>query len=126
MIKLIILAIAFACIIVILKGINSDYFLPVLVVSSIILIYYTLIMIKQSFGFINDLIELSKIDSGFYKILFKILGISYLIEFSSGIIEDMGLKSLSDKLVLMGKVMIFIVSLPIFYSLYNLLISLIK
>ena len=38
----------------------------------------------------------------------------------------MGYKSLSDKLVLIGKLMVFIVSIPVFYAVINLVISLIK
>ena len=62
----------------------------------------------------------------FYKIIFKITAISYLVEFGAGIIDDFGLKSLSDKLVFVGKVVIFCMSMPIIYAVFNLLLGIIQ
>ena len=81
---------------------------------------------REVFSFFNQIIEASGVDIELYKIIFKIVGISYLVEFGAGTVEDMGYKSISDKLVLIGKLSIFIVSMPIFYAVINLLFSLIK
>lgn len=126
MTKIIIIGIILSIILVLLKNVNSDLFAPALVASGIILIYFSLIYFKEAFSFINQIIELSGIDVELYKIIFKIVGISYLVEFGAGTVEDMGYKSLSDKLVLIGKLMVFIVSIPVFYAVINLVISLIK
>ena len=126
MAKIIIIGIILSIILVLLKNFNSDLFAPALVASGIILIYYSLIYFKEAFTFINQIVELSGVDIGLYKIIFKIIGISYLVEFGAGTVEDMGYKSLSDKLVLIGKLMVFIVSMPVFYAVINLVISLIK
>ena len=49
------------------------------------------------------------------------MAIGYLVEFSAGVVEDFGSKSIADKLVLAGKVIIFAVSLPIIKSLLTLI-----
>ena len=51
----------------------------------------------------------------------KIVAIGYLVEFAAGILEDFGSKSLADKLVFAGKVVIFTMSVPILRSLVELI-----
>ena len=46
------------------------------------------------------------------------------MEFAAGAIEDFGLKSLSDKLVLIGKLIIIGVSMPVIYAVINLVTGL--
>ena len=55
------------------------------------------------------------------KIIVKIVAIGYLVEFSAGVIEDFGSKSIADKLILAGKVIIFAVSVPIIRSMLELI-----
>ena len=71
---------------------------------------------------IGDYAELGKIT---IKIVIKIIGISYLIEFSSGLIEDFGLKSLSDKIVFVGKIAILTTAYPIIEKLIKTVTELI-
>ena len=126
MVKIILIGIIISVILVLLKNFNSELFAPALVASGIILSYYALGYFREVFSFFNQIIEASGVDIELYKIIFKIVGISYLVEFGAGTVEDMGYKSISDKLVLIGKLSIFIVSMPIFYTVINLLFSLIK
>ena len=51
----------------------------------------------------------------------KIVAIGYLVEFAAGIVEDFGAKSVADKLVFAGKVVIFSVSLPILRAMVSLI-----
>ena len=51
----------------------------------------------------------------------KIVAIGWLVEFAAGIVEDFGSKSIADKLVFAGKVVIFSVSLPIVRTMVSLI-----
>lgn len=126
MVKLVILTILFSTILIVLKNVNSDLFVPTLVCSGVIILSFGITYLNQAFGFISSLIDSTKIDVEFYKIIFKVVGIAYLIEFGAGTVEEVGYKSLSDKLVMVGKIIIFVVSMPIFYAIFNLLGSLIQ
>ena len=126
MMQIVALTILFAIIIVYLKSVNSEIALIALVGAGIILSSYAFFHLAQTFDFINKLIELTKIDKGIFKIIFKITAIGYLIEFGAGTINDFGLKSLADKLVFVGKIIILSVSMPIFYALFNLISGLIQ
>lgn len=126
MVKLVILTILFSTMLIVLKSVNSDLFVPALVCSGVIILSFGITYLNQAFSFISSLIDSTKIDVEFYKIIFKIVGIAYLIEFGAGTVEEVGYKSLSDKLVMVGKIIIFVVSMPIFYAIFNLLGSLIQ
>ena len=53
------------------------------------------------------------------KIVIKIVGISYLVEFTSDLIDDFGLKSLSDKIVFAGRILILTTAFPIIEKLIS-------
>jgi len=90
-----------------------------------ILLVLVLTEIGTVIGSIESLLNISSIDSTMCGIIIKITGISYLIEFASDTIEDFGAKSLADKVVFGGKILILSMSFPIIKSLISLLSALI-
>ncbi|MGN1314756.1 MAG: SpoIIIAC/SpoIIIAD family protein [Lachnospiraceae bacterium] len=57
----------------------------------------------------------------YYKILFKIIGITYLCEFASGICKDAGYQSISAQVELLGKMMILVSGMPILVTIIETL-----
>ena len=126
MIKIVAIAIVCALIIIYLKSINSELTMIATIGSGIILIYISIEYLAQAVDAINTLINISGIDKGLYSIIFKITAIGYLTEFGANIITDFGMKSLADKLIFVGKIIIFNLSLPIIYSVINLLVGIVQ
>lgn len=126
MIKIVSIAIVFAIIILYLKSINNELAFLATIGAGIILLFSLINYISQTFDFLTSLVELSGLDNNFYKIIFKITAIGYLIEFGASTLQDFGLKSLSEKLIFAGKIIILSVSLPIIYAIYNLMTGLIS
>ena len=120
MVKIVLLTIIFAIIIIYLKGVNSELFTLATVGASIVVISLVVEYIGQAFSVFNMMIDATKIDRSLFNIIFKIMAIGYLVEFGAGIVNDFGLKSLADKLVFAGKIVIFCMSLPIIYAVFNL------
>lgn len=77
------------------------------------------------FGFIVSLIDRAGVNGSVVKSVIKIVGIGYITEFSAGVVEDAGNKSLSEKIIMAGKVIILVVSLPILTALFDLVSELI-
>lgn len=77
----------------------------------------------QIFDFLRRFIEKTGIDGSVIKALVKIVGIGYVADFSAGIVEESGSKALSEKIVLGGKVIIFIMSIPIIKMLFEIISS---
>lgn len=125
MIKIIIITIIFAFLIVYLKSTKSEYADLALVGSSIILIFISIDYVSSTLEVINKIVELSNLNKEYYKIILKIISIAYVVEFGSSTIEDMGLKSLSNKIVFLGKIIIIAVSAPIIYAVFNVINQLI-
>ena len=124
MIKLVAIALVLSLIIVYLRSINSEFSFIATVGAGILI----LVLIVDEFGetiiFISNLIELTNISPEIFKILFKITAVGYVVEFGAQTISDFGLTAISDKLLFAGKLIIFTMSMPIIYSLLNLLIGL--
>lgn len=126
MIKIVAIAIICSILILYLRSTGSEYTTVCIVGAGVLIISYALTYITEIFEFINKIASLSGIDSNFFKIIYKITAIGYLIEFSSGILEDVGLQSLSKKLIFTGKIIILSISLPVLYAVFNLITGLIK
>lgn len=121
MIKIVAIALVCALILSILKYVNSELFVPGLIATGVIIISFSLPYLSQTIVFFREIYELTNLDGQMLKIIIKIIAIAYLVEIASGTIEDMGLKGVSDKLALVGKVIIITISMPILYSLLNII-----
>ena len=126
MIKILSIAILCTIIVVYLKEINSNLAIPALIVSGIIVILFSLNYLKNSFELVGKIIEMTSIDNKIVTSILKITVIANLIEFTALTIEDFGLKSLSEKLIFCGKIIIFSISAPIFYSVFEVIIGLLQ
>lgn len=126
LIKVIILGIVISIITIFLKQIKPEYSLICVIVGSIILIIYIINAITPIFTYFNEIVSKTGIDDEMFKTLLKIIGVGYLIEFSASICIDSGNTSIADKIVLAGKLLIFVLSLPIITSLFDMIMELIK
>lgn len=124
MIKIVATALICACLILFFKKINSELTILMEIMSGIILLFLIFSHLQTTFSFFTDLINKTALDESLYKIVFKVMAVGYLVEFGAGIIEDFGLKGLSDKLVFAGKVIIISISMPIIYAVINLITEL--
>ena len=115
--KVAIIGIVCAVIIVYLKSVNSDFAMPATICAGIIILLLTLSYVGDFLSVFKGLAQNAGLDSSVLKIILKIVAISYLIEFSATLIEDFGLKSIADKVVFAGKILILTLSAPIIENL---------
>ena len=126
MLQITAISIICAIIIIFLKNVNSELAFISTLASGIILVSVAFSYLSDTFSFINQVMEMTGIDKEYYVIIFKITAIGYITEFGASVIEDFGLKSLADKLVLVGKITIISISLPVIYAVLNLLKGLVQ
>ena len=105
----------------ILKSSKPELAFAVTIAGGVIILIFALDMLGASLRIFTDIAEKTGIDQSLVKIILKIVAIGYLVEFSAGIVEDFGSKSIADKLVLAGKIIILTVSIPIIQSLITLI-----
>ena len=106
---------------VFLRGSKPELALAVTIAGAALIPLFAVDLLSASFQIFSDIAAKTGIDDSLVKIVVKIVAIGYLVEFSAGVVEDFGSKSVADKLVFAGKAVIFTVSLPIFESLLTLI-----
>ena len=110
----------------ILKSHKSDL-VPLCVTAGGILIALTAFdYLSESLDFIRKFTEQTNIDKSVIRIIFKAVGIGYIIELTASSVKDLGFESIAGKLILCGKLIIFVMSVPILQSLFDVIIKLIK
>ena len=103
------------------RGTKPELTFAVSIAGAVIILLFIVDMLASSFQIFGEIAEKTGIDDSLVKIIVKIVAIGYLVEFSAGVIEDFGSKSIADKLILAGKVIIFAVSVPIIRSMLELI-----
>ena len=73
----------------------------------------------EIFSALSDIANKTGIPNSIYKTVLKIISIGYIADFSAGIVEDTGQKALAEKIVLGGKLIIMVLSLPILMLLFD-------
>lgn len=104
-----------------LKGTKPELAFAVTIAGSIILLLFTFELFRDSISIFSKIAEATGIQSSMVKILLKMVGIGYLVEFSAGILNDFGQNSVADKLVFCGKVVVLILAVPILESILTLI-----
>ncbi|MCM1545571.1 MAG: hypothetical protein NC033_00900 [Clostridiales bacterium] len=110
----------------ILKSQNSDLVPLCITAGGIMLVLCGFDYLSESLKFIKQFSEQTNIDKSVLRIIFKVVGVGYLIELTASSVKDLGFESVADKLVLCGKIIIFVMSVPILQSLFGVIVKLIQ
>lgn len=99
-----------------LKGYKPEISLLVIVALSLVFLNWMLGAFEQmqtQFGILAEELDQNR---SFYQILFKIMGITYICEFASGICKDAGYSSISSQIEIVGKMLVLLSGLPVLIS----------
>lgn len=106
---------------------NKPEFVPMcLTAGGIILFVFGFDYLSVSIEFIRQFTEQTGIDSSVVRLVLKVVGVGYLIEITSGAVKDLGFESLADKLIMCGKFIIFVMSIPILQAMFNVITALVN
>ncbi len=103
---------------------RSDVAFAVVVAGGAIMLTMLVDYFTGIFAFFDELVNKTGVDRGVIKTLLKIVGIGYVAELAAGICEESGAKSVGDKIVLGGKLIIFTLTVPILRFLLDIIGSL--
>ena len=106
---------------ILLRGTKPELSFAVTIAGSVVILLFSIDLLSQTFDIFIQIGEKTGIDSSLIKLMVKVIAIGYLVEFSAGVVEDFGAKSVADKLIFAGKVIIFSVSLPVLQTLLSLI-----
>ena len=122
--KIIAISLILAVILFYLKNTASEYFTPVLIISCLLVLSLSINYVVNFLELFEKIKNITGISGEIFTIIFKVLAVSYLIEFTAETICDMGLNSLAEKVVFAGKIIVLCLVVPILEQIINILISL--
>jgi len=96
-----------------LKSINKDISLYVILATSVIILIAVLGEISEIFSFIESIYDDITYGREFFPVIIKVLIIAYITDFTAQLCKDAGEGSIGSKVELAGKVIIFYVAMPI-------------
>lgn len=110
----------------ILKSHKSEL-VPLCVTAGGILIFlYSFDYLTESVEFIRSFTSSTGINSEIVRTVFKIVGIGFMVELTASSVKELGFEGVADKLVLCGKIILFVIAIPILNSTYKIILSLIN
>ena len=110
----------------VLKHHKSELVPLCLTAGGIIMFLYAFDYLSESVEFIKSFTDGAGINNDVVRIIFKVVGIGFLVELTAGSVKELGFDSVADKLILCGKIIIFVVAVPILNSTYKIIVSLIE
>ena len=119
--KIILIGIVTCVASIILKQVKPELAFIAVISGGLIILLSLVDMLAEILQTFTSLSGLAGINSGLFSSVLKIVGIGYISEFGANICLDSGNSSLSDKILLAGKLIIMVVSLPIIQSLIEVI-----
>lgn len=102
---------------VFLKQSRSPYAELVSMAACLLIIFYGITKLSGVFTMLERLKSYLAIQDGYFRILLKIIGITYIADFSSSICKDAGYGAIAGQIAVFGKISILAVSSPIILAL---------
>lgn len=96
------------------------------VASGAVIILSILKEMPDTIGGIQSVLSAGGINTGDIAILLKVMGICFVTEFTCDCVTEAGLLSLSTNISFAGKILVLIVSLPLFQNILDIVASLVS
>ena len=100
-----------------LKQIKSPYAEMISLATCLLIIFYSLSRLSAVFEIINTIGAYFSEQKDYFKILLKIIGITYVADFASNICKDAGYNAIAGQIEIFGKISILAISSPIILAL---------
>ncbi|MCI8872748.1 MAG: stage III sporulation protein AD [Lachnospiraceae bacterium] len=111
--KIAVLGIAGMLLGILLKDQKKEYELFVTLGVSLCIFYFIMSKLELVLSVINRMQEYVRLDTGYIAILIKMIGITYVAEFSSNLCKDAGYQAVAGQIEMFGKLSILVISMPV-------------
>ena len=98
---------------ILLKGQKKEYELFVTLGVSLCIFYFITSKLELVLAVINRMQEYVELDTGYIAILVKMIGITYVSEFSANLCRDAGYQAVAGQIEMFGKLSILVISMPV-------------
>lgn len=98
------------------KSHKPEYSLYIGFALSILIFCYVMRQMEAVIGQLDLIRQYLGGAEGYLAILLKVIGITYICEFSAGICKDAGFSSVSDQIEILGKLSVIFAGLPVLFA----------
>lgn len=103
------------------KGLKSEYAVFISLAACSVIMFYIVTKLLQIFEIFEYLQTILPLEKEYLSVLVKMIGITYIAEFTSNICKDGGYQSIASQIEIFGKISVLAVSMPIFSALLKLI-----
>lgn len=104
-----------------LKGMKGEYGFFLSAAAGLFIFFYGIQKLESILKVVKEIQESIRLNNVYFVILMKMVGITYIGEFASGICKDNGCSFLGSQIEIFGKLSILAVSAPVVLALLNTL-----
>ena len=122
-ISICVLALVTAVIAVMLKQKNGEIALMLSISCGVIILISVLSDVMEIIHTVNSIVAVSDMNIEYIKILLKVIGISLITEFAVSVCRESGQQGIASNVLLSGKIMITVVSLPLYSEILDTVLS---
>lgn len=112
-IKIAVLGIVGALLGIVLKGHKKEYELFVTLGVSLCIFYFIMSKLQLVISVIGRMQDYVDLDTSYVAILIKMIGITYVSEFSANLCKDAGYQAVAGQIEMFGKLSILVISMPV-------------
>ena len=95
------------------KTVKPEYMLYIGIGTALLIFYYAVQCLYGMISQLGGLQEYLTGSSGYFTTLFKIVGITYICEFSAALCKDAGFHAVAGQVEVLGKLSVMLAGLPI-------------
>ena len=120
------IALVTAFCVMLLRDVKSELAVAVGIAGGVIVLLSVINYFTDIFAVIASIAKRAGLAVSVVTLLFKVIAVGYITEFSSSLIDDLGMSSLADKVTLAGKLIIVVASLPVVVELFEFIAGLLS
>jgi stage III sporulation protein AD len=91
---------------------KKEYSFLIALAAGVIIFLYSTAQVAYASSFIREMLESLPVDESYVLLLFKMIGVAYLAEFSSNLCRDAGYSAIAGGVELFARLAILVLSIP--------------
>lgn len=107
--------------VLIVKQVKPEVAVVLGMAGGIVMILMLVESISSIVASFSSILSKTGLTNGIFSTVLKIIGVGYITEFSANLCVDAGSSSIADKILLAGKIIILVVSMPIISSIIEII-----
>lgn len=119
MVKIGVLGIAGVLTGLLLKEMKPQFTLMISMAACVVIFFYAISRLEALSELFGKMTDYVTIQDSYLEILLKIVGISYIADFASGICRDAGFSAVAGQIELFGKISVLTISTPVVLALLD-------